>query len=133
MNKKTQRFLVLIIASLLPATGFSKELPVMFGKSKTVSVVQAEAREIPGSRIDVSGVLNRRHRLPMAGHLHLYGYSAKGDLIAESQHRVLKLNSQRGGAMLIPFRFSVENNYGATVELALEYHSPGYSEKVNGS
>jgi len=94
--------------------------------SASVTVVKAQAVNDDGS-LRITGQLKRPHRLPMAGHLHAFTYTADNDLITESRHRVPGLNAQRKGMMRVPFNLLLEDNSEAS-KVRLEYHNPGHQE-----
>jgi hypothetical protein len=124
----------LLVAALFTTPCLASTIRVDFEKQKgtpvttsSVTVVKAESVG-EGGDLRITGQLKRTHRLSMAGHLHAYLHSANNDLIADSQHRVLGLNSQRSGLMRVPFKFSIEDVSAEINRVYLEYHSPGHAE-----
>jgi hypothetical protein len=113
----------------VPEIGNSKVVSINFARTTSVSVAKAEIIDISNQKLVIAGQLNRPHRLPMAGHLHSFSYSTNGDLITESKHRILGLNSKRKGLMQVPFKISIEEVLEETDRIFLEYHGPGHSEK----
>ncbi|MDT8443442.1 MAG: hypothetical protein RQ722_04060 [Desulfuromonadales bacterium] len=124
---------VLLMASLVTTPCLASAVEVVFEtpnglvlSSTSVTVVKAEPVNDEGS-LRITGQLKRPHRLPMAGHLHAFTYTVDNDLITDSRHRVLSLNSQRKGLMRVPFNILLENNTGAS-KVRLEFHNPGHQE-----
>jgi hypothetical protein len=111
-----------------PAIGNTADIAIDFGSSSSVIVKKASIVDQSDQTLTLAGQLYRPHRLPMVGHLHVYAYLENGDLVSDSKHRVLGLNSQRHGSMRIPFRVSIESATNEIDRLFLEYHSPGHSE-----
>ena len=124
---------VLMMVTLVAIPCIASEVEVVLEEQKgfslsasSVTVVKAEPVS-DGSDLRITGRLKRPHRLPTAGHLHTYTYTANNDLITDSHHRVPGLNSKRKGMMRIPFNILVEDASGAS-KVRLEYHSFGYQE-----
>ncbi len=132
MIKNTAKILcifMLLMATLsIPATGYSSDIGVEFGKTHSVRVTEARIIEQSETQVELAGQLNRPHPLPMVGHLHAYAYQGNGDLVTDSKHRVLGLNSKRGGSMRVPFRISIKAVTENVDRVFLEYHSPGHAE-----
>jgi len=119
---------LLMVTWFMPAPGHSGDIDLLFGRTHSVTVAKARIVAQSEKRFVLAGQLYRPHRLPMAGHLHVYAYLKDGDLVSDSRHRVLGLNSQRGGSMRVPFRVSIPAVAETIDRVYLEYHSPGSSE-----
>ena len=119
---------LLMVAMFVPVTGYSDDIDVEFGRTHSVTVAKAKIVDQSGSELELAGQLNRPHRLPMAGHLHTYVYVKNGNLVSDSKHRVLGLNSQRGGSMRVPFRVSIKDVANEIDRVYLEYHNPWHVE-----
>jgi hypothetical protein len=128
-RKHSSTVILLVMLLAVPVIGNSKEVSIDFARTSSVSVVKAEIIDNSDQELVIAGQLNRPHRLPMAGHLHAFSYLTNGDLITESKHRILGLNSKRKGFMQVPFKISIEEALEETDRIFLEYHSPGHSEK----
>lgn len=124
-------FYIVISCSLLVVladTVLAKDVSVYFAELGSVAVIQAKIIETPNQELRITGQLKRPHRIPMTGHLHTYIYSDKGDLLADSKHRVLGLNSKRKGMMRVSFNILVEAVPTDASKAFLEYHDPGHKE-----
>jgi len=66
--------------------------------------------------------------MPLAGHLHVYIFSAQEKLIAERKHQVTGLDSMRQGHILVPFNILLENVPPEINRVFLEYHGSGHPE-----
>ena len=108
-----------------PDKGHSEGIIVEMERTASVSVSRAEVVKSSNDMLKIKGELFRPHRLTMAGHLHAYVYAADGSLVSDSQHRLSGLNSQRGGAMRLPFGISIEKVPEEVDRVLLVYHSPG--------
>ncbi len=132
MSISYKRYLcAVVLLSLLfvvPGNSYSKIVSVGFARTSSVTVVKANISDISEQTLSITGLLKRYHSSPMVGHLHAYGYSDNGRLIAESKHRVTGLNSKRRGHMRVPFKISIEEAQQETSRVFLEYHLPGHSE-----
>jgi len=111
-----------------PTIGHSADIGIDFGRSHSVTVTKASVIDQPDHALKLAGQLYRPHRLPMAGHLHAYAYLKNGKLSSDSKHRVMGLNSQRGGSMRFPFRILIKDVAENVDRVYLEYHSPGHAE-----
>jgi len=121
-------FMLLTATLFIPATGYSSDIGVEFGRTHSVRVTEARIIDQSETQLELAGQVSRPHRLPMAGHLHAYTYVKNGDLVSDSKHRVLGLNSKRGGLMRVPFRISIKDVAENIDRVFLEYHSPGHAE-----
>lgn len=132
MNKHGKWFIsgvmVLVGALLIPAAGYSKEITVDFGETRSVTVINATAKGTTGNELKLVGQLSRPHKVLLAGHLHAYAYTSHGEKVSDSKHRVSGLKSKKGGVMRVPFRISIANTTGEIDRVYLEYHSAGHSE-----
>lgn len=129
MLKRMFNVVVLFTAVMFASTiGHAADIAIDSGRSHSVTVKKASVIDQSDRTLRLAGQLYRPHRLPMVGHLHAYAYLKNGDLVSDSKHRVLGLNSQRGGSMRVPFRISIKNVADETDRIYLEYHSPGHSE-----
>jgi len=121
-------FVLLVAILLAPILSYSADVAIDFGRSNSVTVATANVVDQSDNALELAGQLYRPHRLPMVGHLHAYAYVKNGDLVSDSKHRVLGLNSQRGGSMRVPFRISIKDVAENLDRVFLEYHSPGHAE-----
>lgn len=121
-------FVLFTAVTFAPTIGHSADIAIDFGRGHSVTVTKASVIDQSDHALQLAGQLYRPHRLPLAGHLHAYAYLTNGDLVADSKHQVLGLNSQRGGSMRLPFRISMKDVAENIDRVYLEYHSPGHSE-----
>ena len=135
MIKNTARifciFMLLMATLSIPATVYSSDIGVEFGRTHSVRVTEARIIDQSETQLVLAGHLKRPHRLLMAGHIHAYAYQGNGDLITDSKHRVLGLlglKSKRRGLMRVPFRISIKAVAENVDRVFLEYHSPGHAE-----
>jgi len=119
---------LLAVVVLFTTIGHSADIPIDFERSFSVTVKKAKVVDQSEHTLVLAGQLHRPHRLAMNGHLHAYAFLENGDLVSESKHRVLGLNSQRGGSMRVPFRISIKKGANEIDRVSLVYHNPGHSE-----
>lgn len=93
----------------------------------SVKIIRATAVK-DGEVLRIKGRLKRLHRLRMSGHLHAYIYSENGQILSDSKHRVLGLNSKRKGLRSTSFNLLIGDFPTETKEVFLEYHRSGHQE-----
>jgi hypothetical protein len=121
---------MLVTFLAVPETGNAKEISVDFARTPSVSVVKAEIIDVSDQKLVIVGKLNRSHRWPTRGHLHVYSYSDTGALISEIEHRMRRLKSKKRSHTMFNFKISITDALDETSRVFLEYHGPGHSEKL---
>ncbi|MBW2452618.1 MAG: hypothetical protein JRF07_09725 [Deltaproteobacteria bacterium] len=111
-----------------PAISHSEDIALGFDRTLSVKVTKVRVVDLSEHEVTLAGQILRSHRLPMAGHLHVYSYAEDEQLVSHSKHPVLRLNSQRGGSMRLPFKVSVNNLTIKPKRIYLQYHGPGHSK-----
>ena len=127
-SKYSSTVVLLVMLLAVPAIGNSKEVSIDFARTPSVSVVKAEIIYISDQELVIAGKLNRSHRWPTRGHLHVYSYSDTGELISEIKQRMRHRKSKKRGYTRINFKISIADALEETNRIFLEYHGPGHSE-----
>lgn len=132
-NVILKKMLLILVVSLFGVlgsslTGLASEITVSYESDRgtvsttsPVKIVRASVMEEENG-IRVTGVLRRIHNNPRHGHLHVSIYSKSGQLLSESDHPVLGLNSNKNGSLQVPFRVLLKDVAGDISNISLKYH-----------
>ena len=115
-NKVGSSLICLVVLIVMSSSVvFANDIQIEFAQkagiplAKSSVTVERANGEVKEGGYRITGILNVPHRLPMAGHLHVFAFDENGVMTSDSKHRVPGLHSARKGAKRVPFNVLVSD------------------------